>query len=227
MATGVADRLRAVQAEMATSCAKAGRPADDVRLIAVSKGRGPDAIRAAYAAGQRHFGENYAAELAGKQRELADLAIVWHFIGRVQRGNAKLIVHADLIHGVSSISQAEALLKVASGQLPVLLQVNLADEDSKGGFSSTSLAAALPQLRALRGLALTGLMAMPHVDDVRPAFAAVRALRDQLVPDLRDLSMGMSGDFGIAIEEGATLVRVGTSIFGPRPALQSRQQGAP
>ena len=227
----IADRLRAVQLEVAAACARAHRAPTSVTLIAVSKGHGPDAIRAAYAAGQRHFGENYAAEFAGKLAALNDLDITWHFIGRVQRGNVKIIAQARLVHGVGSTSQAEALHKEALKRdlpLPVLLQVNLTGEDTKNGFtggsSSSSLSAALPSLRALPGLALRGLMAMPNVDDVRAAFAAVRDLRDAVCPELRELSMGMSGDFGVAVEEGATLVRVGTAIFGARPPLPPSNQ---
>ncbi|MDP2344676.1 MAG: YggS family pyridoxal phosphate-dependent enzyme [Deltaproteobacteria bacterium] len=219
----IAERLHAVRAEMARACARVNRAADAVTLVAVSKGHPADAIRAAHAAGQQHFGENYADELTAKMRELADVDVVWHFIGRVQSGNAKVIARAHVVHGVGSTSQAEALDKAArklGKNLPVLLQVNLEDEASKNGFTSSSLAAALPELRAMAaldsGLTLNGLMAMPDVDDVRPAFAAVRALRDRLAPDLPWLSMGMSGDYDVAIEEGATHVRVGTAIFGPR-----------
>ena len=219
--TMIAERLAEVRVHIAAACRRVDRADDAVTLVAASKGQPALALRAAFAAGQRHFGENYADELKAKQEALGDLPIIWHFVGRVQRGNARAIAGAQRIHGVGSTSQAEALHKAASklGRvLPVLLQVNLAGEDGKNGFTQSSLASELPALRALAGLSLGGLMAMPDVDDVRAAFAAVRALRDRLCPELPDLSMGMSSDYVVAVEEGATLVRVGTSIFGPRPA---------
>lgn len=222
MTEHIAAGLLSARHHIAAACERVGRSPDDVTLVAISKGHGAAAIRAAFAAGQRHFGENYAAEWAAKKLELADLPIVWHFVGRVQRGNARGIAQAQLVHGVGSMSQAEALHKEAGKSLthvPVLLQVNLNDEDTKNGFSSTSLTAALPRLRGLTGLSLQGLMAMPNVVDVRRAFASVRELRDGTCPDLAHLSMGMSGDFVTAVEEGATFVRLGTSIFGPRAAL--------
>lgn len=222
MSDVIADRLKAVLDDVGAACARAGRPRGAVTLVAVSKGQPSSALRAAYAAGQRHFGENYCDEWRQKQQELADLDdVVWHFVGRVQRGNAKVIARATLVHGVGSTSQAQALAKEAlknARRLPVLFQVNLVGEDSKNGFSAAGLAEALPALRALDGIEPCGLMAMPLVDDVAAAFDDVRALRDRLCPDLRELSFGMSGDFVTAIEHGATLVRVGTRIFGVRSA---------
>jgi hypothetical protein len=218
----VALRLAAVRAEVAAAARAAGRDPASVRLVAVSKGQPADAVRAAWRAGQRDFGENYAAELMAKQAALADVdGIVWHFIGRVQRGNARAIATAALVHGVGSVAQARALDKEAmrrDARLPVLLQVNLADEATKNGFSADALGAALPDLRQLPHLQLRGLMAMPFVDeDALPAaFEAVRRLRDSACADLDELSMGMSGDFTAAIAAGATIVRVGTRIFGPR-----------
>jgi pyridoxal phosphate enzyme (YggS family) len=220
--SAIAQRLQAVRDEMNAACTRAHRAPDAVTLVAVSKGHPASAIRTAHAAGQRHFGENYADELVDKMRELADVDVTWHFIGRVQSGNAKTIARSQLVHGVGSTSQAQSLHKAALKQgknLPVFLQVNLENEDTKNGMTSSSLPAALAALRALHGLTIVGLMSMPDVDDVRAAFAAVRALRDRVAPDLPWLSMGMSGDFATAIEEGATHVRVGTAIFGPRPSL--------
>jgi len=221
----VAAQLRVVQDEIAVACADAQRPRAAVTLVAVSKGQSAATIRAAFAAGQRHFGENYAAEWQAKQEELRDLeGLTWHFVGRVQRGNAKAIARAALVHGVGSTSQAEALAKEGlknARRVPVLLQVNLIGEDTKNGFSAQGLEAELPRLRALDGIEPCGLMSMPLVidgADVAAAFADVRRLRDRLCPELPDLSMGMSGDFAAAIAEGATLVRVGTRIFGARSA---------
>jgi pyridoxal phosphate enzyme (YggS family) len=221
----VAGRLAAVRVEIAAAAAAAGRAPTVVRLVAASKGQPPDAIRAAWLAGQRDFGENYARELVEKQAALADLQdLVWHFIGRVQHGNARAIAGAAIVHGVGSESQAAALDKAARQRglvLPVLLQVNLVDEETKNGFSAAAFRAALPALRAFPHLRVRGLMAMPNVppSDRAAAFAAVRRLRDELCPDVEELSMGMSDDFTEAIAEGATMVRVGTRVFGPRPVV--------
>jgi len=216
----IAANLAAVRADIDAACARVGRPSSSVTLVAVSKAQPASALRAAHAAGQRHFGENYVDEWKEKRAALADLDdIVWHFVGRVQSGNAKAIVGADLVHGVGSTSQAEALSKAAAKAqktLPVLLQVNLVGEDTKNGFTASSLEAALPALSTLPSLSPQGLMAMPNVDDVATAFVDVRALRDRLCPSWPSLSYGMSSDYVVAIEQGATLVRVGTRIFGAR-----------
>jgi pyridoxal phosphate enzyme (YggS family) len=222
LSVDVGARLAEVRAEIVAAARAVGRDPATVRLVAVSKGQPAEALRAAWRAGQRDFGENYAGELAAKQAALADLdGVAWHFVGRVQRGNARAIATAALVHGVGSTSQAQALDKEAARRavaLPVLLQVNLVDEATKNGFSAEGLVEALPALRALPHLRLRGLMAMPLVDDdaLPAAFASVRRLRDAVCADLHELSMGMSGDFAAAIAEGATIVRVGTRIFGPR-----------
>jgi hypothetical protein len=230
-AAALAGRLAEVRAAIAAAAVAAGRSPDDVRLVAVSKGQPAAALRAAWHAGQRDFGENYAAEMMEKQRALADLdGVRWHFVGRVQRGNARAIATASLVHGVGSVGQAEALAKEArrrGATLAVLLQVNLIGEATKNGFDADGLAAALPALRALEGLDVRGLMAMPDVDAdvVAAAFADVRRLRDRLGPWATELSMGMSGDFVEAVREGATLVRVGTRVFGPRATLPAGPGG--
>lgn len=218
----ISGRLAAVRAAIAAAAVGGGRRPEDVTLVAVSKGQPAEALRAAWAAGQRDFGENYAAELAQKREALADLdGIRWHFVGRVQRGNARVIASSALVHGVGSVGQAEALAKEARKNgvvLPVLLQVNLIGEATKNGFDERGFASALPAVRALGNLSVRGLMAMPDVepDALADAFRAVRRVRDALCPDALELSMGMSGDFELAVREGATIVRVGTRIFGPR-----------
>jgi hypothetical protein len=231
----IASRLAAVRAAI---------PAG-VTLVAASKGQPPAAIAEAYAAGQRDFGENYAQEMTAKRAAVAATCpdIRWHFIGRVQPKNAKAIAAAHLVHGVGSVDQARALARRADAStgraVAVLLQVNLEAEESKNGFSEAEIRRDLPVLIELPGLAVRGLMAMPPPDvDPAVAFARVRTLRDSLRAALESamasamksegaspqtverfgaLSMGMSGDYRIAIREGATLVRVGTAIFGPRP----------
>ncbi len=218
----VAERLGQLREDIANSERDAGRVPGSVRLVAASKGQPVTAIREAAAAGQRVFGENYAREMRQKRLETATsfLNLEWHFIGRVQSGNAKEIASALLVHGVGSVEHAKALGK--RGPVAALLQVSLWDESTKNGFDADDLERNLQELHAIDGFQICGLMAMPPADaEPRKAFAQVRALRDRLVAGsglpLAELSMGMSGDFREAILEGATLVRVGTALFGPRP----------
>lgn len=209
--------LQRLRAAIAGAEREAGRVPGSVRLVAASKGQPVRAIEEAAAAGQGIFGENYARELRDKRAAVPNLE--WHFIGRVQAANSKDIAGAALVHGVGSVEQARALAK--RGRVAVLLQVSLWREESKNGFTSSELQRDLPLLHDLEGLEVRGLMAMPPVAagvaERRAAFAAVRALRDALAPGLPELSMGMSADFTEAILEGATLVRIGTALFGPRP----------
>jgi pyridoxal phosphate enzyme (YggS family) len=230
-ATPIADRVAEVQAAVRAAAVRAGRSPDEVCIVAASKTWPAAALRAVYAAGIRDFGENYAGEMLDKMAALADLPdITWHFIGRVQRGNAKAIARADVVHGVGSRGQAEALAKarraVGGAPLPVLLQVNVADEDSKNGFVVGDLAAAAHEIAAIPELSIRGLMAMPDVDtDALPAaFARLRRLRDEVGSAWPMLSMGMSGDFEIAIAAGATHVRIGTRLFGARPNTPSPEE---
>lgn len=220
----IADRVANVRAAVRAAAVAAGRAPDDVIIVAASKSQPASALREAYAVGVRDFGENYAREMLDKMAALADLpGITWHFIGRVQRGNAKAIARADIVHGVGSRHQAEALAKARraadAAPLPILLQVNVADEDTKNGFAVDDIAAAAAEIAALDGVVVRGLMAMPDVDDgaLPAAFARVRQLRDEIAPSWPLLSMGMSGDFEVAIAAGATHVRIGTRLFGPRP----------
>jgi pyridoxal phosphate enzyme (YggS family) len=199
-----------------------------VTLVAVSKTQPPEALREAYAAGQRDFGENYAQEWRDKAAALADLAdIAWHFIGALQTNKVKYLVaapgapRATWVHTVDRLALAEELSKRsarAGGTTRVLLEVNVAGEASKSGCAPGDLPALADAVRPLPGLELRGLMCIPPAEgDPRPHFARLRALRDALGGGLPDLSMGMSADYEAAIEEGSTLVRVGTAIFGARP----------
>ncbi|HEY4220200.1 MAG TPA: YggS family pyridoxal phosphate-dependent enzyme, partial [Myxococcota bacterium] len=204
--------------EIDEACRLAGRPRSSVRLVAASKAQPATAVREAADAGQLLFGENYAREMRDKRLALAGLHglnLEWHFIGRVQTGNAKEISNASLVHGVGSLEQARALAK--RGPVRALLQLSLWDEASKNGFEIEELRRDLPVLRELVGLTLAGFMAMPPPAVEAPAaFAKVREVRDSIAPDLQELSMGMSADFPAAIREGATLVRIGTALFGAR-----------
>ncbi len=200
---------------------RAGLPAT-VTLIAVSKTHPPEAIRAAHAAGQRDFGENYAQEWRAKADALSDLRdLVWHFIGGLQTNKVKLVAgRVGWVHTVDRPSLAQELSRRSAAlgaTLRVLLEVNVAGEASKAGCAPADVGRLAEQVSRLPGLELRGLMCIPPAaGDPRPHFAALRALRDGLGLALPDLSMGMSGDYRIAIEEGATLVRVGTAIFGAR-----------
>jgi pyridoxal phosphate enzyme (YggS family) len=195
-----------------------------VALVAVSKFHGAVAIREAYAAGQRVFGENYAQELAEKRAALADLPdLSFHFIGGLQRNKVKLLVPAaEVVETLASAEAARALSKRATElgvEVTALVQVNVSREPQKSGVLPEQLGALLDAARALPALRVTGLMAIPeadHAERARASYAALRTLAE--AHGLRELSMGMSDDLELAIAEGATIVRVGTAIFGPRPA---------
>ena len=220
----IAERAAGVRESIDEACRDAGREPDSVRLVAVSKRHPPAAIEAAYQAGLRDFGESYAQELVEKREALGQLAeLRWHFIGRVQKNKAKLLSQCALIHGVGSLAHAEAIARRAPGT-PVLAQVNVSDEGQKNGFDVDELERELEALLAIEDAPLVGLMAMLQQGDAgsqaRSRFASVRKLRDRLAAasgrPLPELSMGMSADFREAVAEGATLVRVGTAIFGRR-----------
>jgi pyridoxal phosphate enzyme (YggS family) len=193
---------------------------EGVRLVAVSKSQPAEAIREAFAAGQRDFGENYVQEWREKADALADLpGLVWHFVGSLQTNKVKhLAGRVGLIHTVDREELGREIARrweKIGARARVLVEVNLGGEASKGGCSEGQVAALVEALRGLPALEVAGLTAIPPPgDDPRPHFAALRSLRDRL--GLRELSMGMSGDYPVAIEEGATLVRIGTAIFGER-----------
>jgi hypothetical protein len=218
---GAAERLRE---RIAQACERAGRDPGTVRVIAVSKGHPEEVIRAAYDLGMRVFGENYAQELAGKASALRDLpGIQWRFIGHLQRNKIKLIEGARAtIDTVDSVRLAEALSSraIATGtDVEVLLQVNVGGELQKSGCAPEEVPQLVQAVRALPNLVLRGLMTVaPQRDDVeatRPFFAALRDLA--AAHELPELSMGMTHDLEQAVEEGATMLRIGTAIFGPRP----------
>lgn len=225
MSADVAGALARVRERIAAAARRAGRDPAAVTLVAVSKGHGAEAVRAAMAAGQRVFGENYAQELAEKAAALADAAPVWHFVGRLQRNKARFVVgRAALIHTVDSIPLAGEIDRraAASGAgvaQEMLVQVSLAGEAQKGGVPPDALPALLEAARHSAHVRCVGLMTMTPFEDeperARPYYRALRELAARFA--LPQLSMGMSSDFAVAIEEGATLVRVGTAIFGPRP----------
>lgn len=225
MPDALSERLATVESRIAAACRRTGRARSDVRLVGVSKGKSADVVRAAVAAGLSTFGENYVQEWTKKRAALADCpGIAWHFIGRIQRNKAATIAEAMLVHSLADLRVAAALDAAGARRattVPVLVQVNLDGEATKDGVAPEDLPAFLAALRDHASLQVCGLMAIPAPADpehVRGRFRALRELRDRQddAAQLTELSMGMSGDFDVAIEEGATLVRVGTAIFGPR-----------
>lgn len=226
----VQENVERVQERIQLACQRAGRPPEDVRLIAVSKTKPVEVIRQAYAAGLREFGENRVQEAAAKRKELADLGGVWHLIGHLQSNKAKQAVQLfDWIHSVDSLTLAEKIDRAAAAlgrKLPVLIEVHLGEEASKFGVEEDGLLQLAEKIGALPTLELRGLMTLPpffeNPQDARPFFRHLRELAKRIearnLPgvSMRELSMGMSHDFEIAIEEGATIVRVGTAIFGER-----------
>jgi len=221
-------RLQAVKSRIARACAAAGRDPRDIVLVAVSKTFPADAVRAAHAAGQRDFGENHAQDAVAKIEALADLDLVWHFIGPIQSNKTRTIAaHFAWVHSIDRLKIAERLAAQRPGQLPPLqacIQVNVSGEATKSGVAPAEAPALARAVAALPRLQLRGLMAIPEPTD-DPAlqhrrFESLRDLKDRLVAEglaLDTLSMGMSDDLETAIAAGATMVRVGTAIFGARP----------
>jgi pyridoxal phosphate enzyme (YggS family) len=225
----IAANLAEVRARIAAAARAAGRAPESVRLLAVSKKMPADDVRAAIAAGQRAFGENYAQELRDKRVELAGIPPRWHFIGPLQSNKVKYVAGlVALIHSLDSVELlAEVNRRVPEGTLqPCLIQVNVAAEPQKRGAAPAALPVLLDAFAGLPRLRCSGLMVIPPLSDdpeaARPHFQALRKLRDREAAitrpgvDLRELSMGMSHDLEAAISEGATIVRVGTAIFGER-----------
>jgi hypothetical protein len=217
----IADRVAHVRQRVQRAAERAGRSPADVTIVAVSKGFPPSAIDEAVVAGIGDVGENRVQEAAAKIVALRPLPITWHLVGHLQTNKAKTALELfDIIHSVDSLHLAEVLSHPdRSGPLPILLEVNAAGEATKFGFPPGEVAAAAQAIARLPHLDLRGLMTVaPFVSDpetVRPVFRELRRLRDAL--GLRELSMGMTDDFEVAIEEGATLVRIGRAIFGERP----------
>ena len=211
--------LDAVRSRIVRACEMVGRDASEVTLVAVSKTFGVDAIRAAYDAGQRVFGESYAQELVHKAEALSFPDLEWRMIGHLQRNKAKRVVGvARAIDSVDSSRLAHAIdrhARDAGRTIEVCIEVNVAAEAQKSGVRIGALDALVAEVRGLDALRLTGLMTVPPAEgDPRPVFRALREAAERL--ELPALSMGMSGDLEAAIAEGATMVRVGTAIFGAR-----------
>ncbi len=226
----LAARLTQVRRRLETAAHRAHRQPHDIRLVAVSKTFSAALVREAAAAGQQAFGENRVQEALDKMRELGDLSLEWHLIGHVQSNKARKAATFGWIQSVDRLELVNRLdaAAVELGTRPkVLVQVDLAQEPTKSGARRESVLALVDAAGSARALDLRGLMVIPPAPadpgDSRPWFRQLRELRDHLVADgvqaerLAELSMGMSDDFEVAIEEGATIVRVGSAIFGERP----------
>ena len=229
--TTIARNLQDVRARIATACQLAGRNVEDVTLLAVSKTFGAEAVRAAAGAGQRAFGENYVQEGIDKIAQLRDLALAWHCIGPLQSNKTRLVAeHFDWVHTVDRLKIAERLsAQRPEGLAPlnVCIQVNIDGGPTKSGVAPAEALALARAVAALPRLALRGLMTIPEpapdFEAARAIHASAKALFDQLNAEglgLDTLSMGMSADLEAAVDAGATMVRVGTAIFGARPATE-------
>lgn len=231
MHDSIAARLNAIRSRMDAAAARSGRNPRDIRLVAVSKTKPASAIREAVSAGVTVIGENYIQEARDKFSTLSDLDLQWHFIGHLQSNKAKYAVRMfDLIHSVDSCKLAAELNRQAGniGKLqPILVQVNISGEATKWGTSENEAMDLVAEIGTLKNLHIQGLMTMPPFfdapEEARPCFAALHRLAARIQSEtagnvvMQELSMGMTGDFEVAIEEGATLVRIGTAIFGARP----------
>ena len=227
MNLSIADNLKHVQAQIERACQAAGRPVGSVRLLAVSKTWGPEAVRAAHAAGQTAFGENYIQEAVDKIGALKDLALEWHCIGPIQSNKTRLVAeHFDWVHSVDRLKIAQRLSEQRPDHLAplqVCIQVNVDGGESKSGVSPQEWPALAQAVAVLPRLQLRGLMTIPEPAETDAQMRAVHAQAKTLLEALRQqglpldtLSMGMSADMEAAIAEGSTMVRVGTAIFGKR-----------
>ena len=230
MNSAISENVTRVRERVDAACRRAGRRTEEVRLVAISKTFPAEAIRAAYEVGLRDLGENRVQEAAAKRPALSDLPITWHLVGHLQTNKAKSA--RELFHWVHSIDAfrlAEKLDRMAASaadRLPVLVEVNLGGEETKSGVPQGELAPLLESVSGLATLEVRGLMVIPPFADdpeqTRPYFRRLRELAATIAAgnlpgvSMRELSMGMSNDFEVAIEEGATMVRVGTAIFGER-----------
>ena len=218
----IAEQLARVRERMAAACRRAGRSPDEVTLVGVSKGVPAPRVAEAHEAGLQDMGENRVQEAVDKIEALAAQGVRprWHLVGHLQTNKAKTVTGLfAILHSVDSVRLAQALSRRARELLPILLEVNVAQEASKFGFTPREVASALRSIADLPNLDVRGLMTVApqtgQPESVRPVFQRLRELRDEL--GLRELSMGMTNDFEVAIEEGATMVRVGRAIFGERP----------
>jgi pyridoxal phosphate enzyme (YggS family) len=217
--TNVRENYLRILERIRAAATRSGRPADAIQLIAVTKTVSPGKIRQAVEAGIRHIGENRLQEALPKREELCDLPVTWHFIGHLQTNKAKKVVESfDWVQCVDRPDLAEKLNQAATKRLPVLIEVNMGGELSKSGINPDELEPFVHGFTQYGQLNLRGLMTIPPLfenpEEVRPYFRKLRQHADRF--GLSEVSMGMSNDFEVAVEEGATMVRIGTSLFGER-----------
>ena len=235
----ISENFRQVKRRIIDAAKRVGRDPSDIRLLAVTKEQSDVTVAEGIQAGMTLLGENKVQEASSKIEALGRNGLEWHFIGRLQKNKVKFIFDLfDLIHSVDSLALAEAIHKTAQkigSCMPVLLQINISGEESKLGMDPFDLPKEIERVAKLEGVKIKGLMTIPPYtsdpENSRPYYARLRELRDTCsslnIPRicLDELSMGMSNDYEVAIEEGATLVRVGTGLFGPRPSLGKRTVG--
>lgn len=219
--TGIAGNYSSILERIGSAAERAGRSADSIQLIAVTKTVPSGRIEEAVACGVKHIGENRVQEALAKRDALASAALTWHFIGHLQTNKAKKVVeNFNCVQSVDRLEAAEALARFAANRqpLPVLIEVKLQDEPNKSGAGEMDLPNLVPALQRLDSLQLRGFMAVPppteDPEQARPFFRRLRKLAGDF--GLTELSMGMTNDFEVAIEEGATMVRIGTGLFGAR-----------
>lgn len=226
----IRENLSSLNEKIIQTTTRCGRGAADIKLVAVSKTKPASDIKLAFEAGQRVFGENYAQELRDKAKELGDLAIEWHFIGHLQKNKVKHVAPvANFVETIDSIELATAINERAPRKINCLIEVNVGSEGSKSGVAEGEVIKLAEKILLLPNIDLRGLMIIPPFDTdaskSRPYFKKLKQLLAQLNEELKparpfnELSMGMSHDFEVAIEEGATIIRVGTAIFGGRWAV--------
>jgi hypothetical protein len=229
-AANIRENVARVEERLVAACRRSGRRREDVRLVAIAKTHPPELIRAAFDAGLRDFGENRVQEAKAKRPGLADLTATWHLVGHLQTNKARAARELfHWVHSVDSLRLAEKLAEatpLGGERLVVLIEVNLGEEASKAGVSASEALELAERMGQVRMLELRGLMVippfLPHPEAVRPYFRQLRTLAQEIAArnlpnvSMRELSMGMSHDFEVAVEEGATIVRVGTAIFGAR-----------
>jgi PLP dependent protein len=229
-AANIRENIARVEDRLAAACRRSGRRREDVKLVAISKAHPPELVRAAFDVGLRDFGENRVQEAKAKRPALADLTARWHLVGHVQTNKARAARELfHWVHSVDSLRLAEKLAQTAAPggeRLLVLIEVNLGKEASKAGVRAGEVSELVERISRLATLELRGLMVIPpfltNPEAVRPYFRQLRTLAREIAArnlpnvSMQELSMGMSHDFEVAIEEGATIVRVGTAIFGAR-----------
>ncbi|HEY2922049.1 MAG TPA: YggS family pyridoxal phosphate-dependent enzyme [Candidatus Binatia bacterium] len=225
----VAANYRAILSRINDTAAKCGRKAEDIKLLGASKSQSIDAIQAAIAAGVKLIGENYVQEAKEKKDRIAE-SVEWHMIGHLQRNKAKVAIELfDIIESLDNLALARELDKEAGKRgrkVRAFIEVNLGNEESKSGIAKNQVVSLVEEVASLSNMRVEGLMTVPpfreNLEEARPYFRELSELRERLNElrlsnvDLRELSMGMTHDYTVAIEEGATIVRIGTALFGPR-----------